>query len=510
MLQQRLASIERNGSAGGAPKLRKGSAAHSQPQIGNGETKSERLNRYLSCEGAARRTPTLKGTVSDTRKSDTISLGVARPNSEFYPWQSVTFEAKDTGRQGHQKRSVSGIPISCTNEDGEYDLSTALGYGSAAGSSQLVNFMTEHIELLHNPPYEDWQTCLTCGTTSALDILFRMLCDRGDWIIAEAYSYPGAIEATKPLRLNILAVEIDGEGPVPHDLDSKLTNWDATMGPKPRVMYMVPSGHNPTGVTHTTERRKAIYRMAEKHDFLIIEDDPYYLLQLEMTVLPSERGIDSVSGLDKYLHSLPISYLSLDTSGRVLRLDSASKILAPGLRCGWLTGPSGLVRKFLNHTDASVLHPSGPSQVMMYRLLVKQWGHEGFLEWLCKLAAKYRLRRDILVGSCKQHLPTEICHWSIPTTGMFLWIDIDWTKHPAYHSFDSVEQEKAFLLEVEERIFRKARENGVFVNKGSWFGADPAELIALSFRLTYVAVSENALQCAVDRFGRAIRDDFAH
>jgi aromatic amino acid aminotransferase I len=287
------------------------------------------------------------------------------------------------GRNPDHRKEKSGTNstavMSCERGESSYDLDIALNYGGAVGSPQVLRFITEHVEMIHRPVYDDWETCLTCGTTSAIEIVLRMLCNSGDCILAEAYTYSGAIEVAKALGLNILGMEMDDLGLLPEDLDSKLRSWDVARGPKPSVLYTIPSGQNPTGTTQTTQRRKAIYRVAELHGQIIIEDDPYYFIQLG----ESGAEIMDAEGLptspQEYLDHLPVSYLSMDSAGRVLRLDSTSKILAPGLRLGWMTGCSQLVEKFLSYTEFSTVSPSGPSQVMLYKLLDETWGHEGLI-----------------------------------------------------------------------------------------------------------------------------------
>lgn len=88
------------------------------------------------------------------------------------------------------------------------------------------------------------------------------------------------IEAARTLRLKLLGVDMDDDGLVPEILDSKLRNWDTVLGPEPKILYAVLSGQKPTGTTQTLLRRKAVYDITEQHDILIIEDDPYYFIQL--------------------------------------------------------------------------------------------------------------------------------------------------------------------------------------------------------------------------------------
>ncbi|MCJ1328971.1 Aromatic/aminoadipate aminotransferase 1 [Thelotrema lepadinum] len=467
---------------------------------------AKRWDHHLSRESQARGGGKLK---MAGNASTMISLGVGRPASQFFPWKAVMLYGVEARYCAKENATDSTTVMSCQNGESGYDLAAALNYGPAGGYPQVLRFFTDHVQLKHNPPYRDWKTSLTCGSTSALDITLRMLCDRGDWILAENYTYSGAIETAKPLGLNMQGVEMDSEGLLPDDLESKLRSWDSAKGAKPHVLYTIPSGHNPTGRAQSTERRKAIYQIAEKHDLLIIEDDPYYYMQLGDGVCRSDVEAGTSDVLNRYLKVLPTSYLALDKSGRVLRLDSTSKILAPGLRCGWMTGCSQLVQKFLNHTGASTISPSGPSQVMIYKLLSEDWGHDGFMEWLSHLSLRYRNRRDSLINSCKRHLP-DICCWDVPTMGMFLWIQLDRSKHPSFHSGQYRRWEEVPLLDIENRIYEKAKENGVLVSKGSWFvcDAEQSQPIDLCFRMTFAEASLEIFDQAVKRFGDSVRAEF--
>ena len=400
---------------------------------------------------------------------------------------------------GVDVNSHETVAMSCTKGEQDYDLAVALNYGYAAGSPQLLRFVTEHMELIHDPPYDEWASCLTCSTTSGIEILFRMLCNRGEWILAEEYTYSGTLEGVKPLGLHVQGVKMDEDGLLPDDLEFILQTWDPARGPKPFVLYTIPSGQNPTGITQTIERRKAVYHVAQRHDLCIIEDDPYYLLQLGDDMCHVGMDWPAQKAPAEYVRSLTPSYLSLDVSGRVLRLDTMSKILAPGLRCGWLTGCFELVSKFLNHTEFSTVAPSGPAQVMLHKLLDETWGHLGFIRWLSYLSQEYRQRRDVMIGACIRHLPPEICSWSKPGTGMFLWIRVDSSRHP---------KGRERLFNVEERIYLRAKSHGVQVSKGSWFATGDNVSVDVRFRLTFAAAPVYCLELAIQRFGDALRAEF--
>ena len=275
--------------------------------------------------------------------------------------------------------------------------------------------------MVHNPPYQDWQSCLTVGSSSALEIAYRMLTERGDSILSEEYTYVTAIETATPVGVKMIGVEMDDQGLLPTSMDEILSTWDvqARKSPRPKILYTVPSGQNPSGATQSLERRKEVYRIAQKHDIFILEDEPYYFLQMEPYTGNAPDAPPPASHA-AFIKSLVPSLLSLDTDGRVMRLDSFSKIIAPGCRTGWITAPEQIVERFIRANEVSVQTASGFSQVILHKLLEDTWGHAGFLDWLINLRLEYTRRRDVLLHACELYLPKEVVEWNPPMAGMFV------------------------------------------------------------------------------------------
>lgn len=305
----------------------------------------------------------------------------------------------------------------------DYDLAVALNYGQVTGSAQVLRLVTELTEVVHDPPYADWWCAQTTGSTGALETAARMFLERGrgDKVLMEEYTFSTAQETMGALGIGVVGVEMDGKGMVPGALREVLDGWDeGKRGRKPHVLYTVPAGQNPTGASLSAERIKEIYSICEKHDIFIIEDDPYYFLQMGPYDPNAPNGTSSPTpSLASYLSSLPTSFLSIDTSGRVLRLDSFSKVLSPGSRMGWVTAAEQVVERFLRHCESSQ-GPSGFSQAAMHALIEREWGHDGFLAWLAKLGTEYKGRRDALLDACEEFLPKGVAQWDVPSAGMFV------------------------------------------------------------------------------------------
>ncbi|TKX19042.1 aminotransferase-like protein 8 [Elsinoe australis] len=454
---------------------------------------------HLSSEASDLKPAVLKAASQHTGPSDPIALGTARPASIFYPWDSIDIIGGGSRWDQTEDDSTTSQSMHCKRDDPIYDLGVALNYGTALGSPPLLRFLTEHVELIHDPPYQDWETCLTAGTTAALDTMLRVLCSRGDWILAERFTYPGTLAGARSRGINVCPLDMDDEGLLPAHMKHTLQTWDLSESPRPSVLYTIPTGQNPTGTTQSNERRQAIYRIAEEYNLMILEDDPYYFIDLDQTDAgPSVNGLRDTS-LQNYLARLPKSYLSMDTTGRVVRFDATSKILAPGLRCGWMTASTQIIEKYVAYTELSTIHPSGPSQLMLYKLLDEIWGHVGFLEWLERLSAGYHHRHQYLSDACRQHLPKDMCSWETPKRGMFIWIRI---------RSGQVDAKPEEAPVIEDRIFASAMSRGVTVAKGSWFRAGDLPASEVQFRMTFVAATDAQMVEGVKAFGGAVKDEF--
>jgi aromatic amino acid aminotransferase I len=473
---------------------------------------SKSMVHQLSIEASNFGGSALKKTAKQHSKSRLIPLGIGRPIDEFYPWESFTlkesFSLPQSSHTGVTRTELNSGVNTIAKRRGLFNLSCGLNYSHSVGQQPLLRFVTEHVEIIHNPPYSDWSVCLTCGSTSAFEIVLRMFCNRGAAVFTEEYTYPGFISSTLLLGLHTVGIRMDDEGLIPEDLARTLETWDDSKGNRPRVLYTIPSGQNPTGATQSLERKNAIYQIAEEYDLIIIEDDPYYFLRTEH----NQETDSDTDAIASYISELPPTFLSLDRSGRVIRLDSTSKILAPGLRAGWVTSSNEIIEKFILYQEVGPVAVSGPTQLMLWNLLDVKWGHSGFVAWLKHLSRQYLSRLDIALEACDKYLPKDICLWSPPHSGMFLWIYIATEKHPELqYQNESVcnESDIGFKIgDVEARVWSRACENGVQVTKGSLFAATDSSTSKVCFRLTYAAADEIELDEGVKHFANAVRKEF--
>ena len=233
------------------------------------------------------------------------------------------------------------------------------------------------------------------GSQDALAKTIEMLCDRGDPVLLEDPSYPGAIGPLQAAGCALAGVPVDTEGMVPSELERTLSEW--VEGPKPRVLYLIPHGQNPSGSTMPMQRKEEIYAVAARHSLLIIEDDPYYALQYG----------DGSNG----------SFASIDVDGRVLRLDSFSKVLGSGMRLGWASGPAPLIERLMLAQQVSTMQASTMSMTLAARLL-HSWGVEKYRAHVREVRDFYAERRSFMQKCAEKHL-TGLASWSAPSAGMF-------------------------------------------------------------------------------------------
>ncbi|KAJ5496529.1 hypothetical protein N7463_008516 [Penicillium fimorum] len=386
-----------------------------------------------------------------------------------------------------------------------YDLSVALNYSQGSGSAQFLRWITEHTEIVHDPPYADWQCTMTIGNTSALDMALRMFTQPGDYVLSDEYTFATAIETAKPMGVRFTGVKMDNEGMLPDSLREILEGWDPTAhgnSRKPFLLYLIPTGQNPTGATQGLERRRDIYRIAQEHDLVIIEDDPYYFLQMNPFSSAKEEDPTTTSPQTPadLLKKIVPSYLSIDTDGRVLRMDSFSKVVSPGVRLGWLTAPQQVIEQYKNHADVSTQGPGGLSQLALFKLLDEHWGHGGYLGWLTHIRQEYTNRRDFMIRACERYLPKTITSWEPAQAGMFQWLAVDWRKHP--------DAKTKSALQIEEEIWLKIISNGALVACGSWFRASTESTCdEVFYRTTFAAASLEQIE-AVMRLGEAVKACF--
>ncbi|QLG73879.1 hypothetical protein HG535_0F03900 [Zygotorulaspora mrakii] len=457
-----------------------------------------------------------------------VFLGSGLPMSQYFPWKHIHsvcprppfldgVGAVPSGREADTCTIM--IPKDEATPAGDTQdivLARALQYGFGEGPPEILNFVQKHTEMIHDIKYADWDILLTIGNTAAWDLTLRVFCNRGDSILAEKYSYSPPLCNAEGQGLNIIPVPMDEYGLVPTKLKAILENWNPKKA-MPKLLYTIPMGQNPTGVSLPEKRKKEIYEIAQAYDFLIVEDDPYYFFQMDPYVeKPSERSDRSFGSRNDFISSLARSFLSFDTDGRVIRLESCSKTLGPGIRLGWIVGSKGILENMERLSEITVLSPSGISLSIVAGTL-NRWGQHGYLDWLIGLRREYTKKRDGALDACREYLPNESWVEIIPpAAGMFFSIIIDASAHPDFRrKFHSK------CNDVEQYLYQEFIAEGTLVFPSQFFEVGEktdfsfqyavdckSEPHKIFFRGTYAAVSIEETREGIKRLGRVLKREF--
>lgn len=434
------------------------------------------------------------------------------------------------------------------------DLMSALQYGTAQGYPPLYYFIRQFTRNNLHPfvPYKEGpEIILTCGSTDGFSKTVTALSN--EWsaehdpvserpaIVCEQYVYMNAIQTVRPRGFNVAPITIDDEGMMakgPGGLEDVLENWDFSKGRRPHLMYTVTIGQNPTSGTLSVARRTEIYALCVKYDIIIVEDDPYWYLQFPSSS-PSAFDIKpkKSSGF-AFLDSLIPSYLSLDYQGRVVRLDTFSKTVAPGCRLGWITAQPGLVERILRITETTTQQPSGFVQSMIAELIMGPqssqdpgrggaadgggWKVDGWVRWLEGLRGNYERRMQTMchvldagkevVKAGRRKSLTQVAddedEWAVvektniytfvrPLGGMFVWVRFDFASHPLFKDIDPERLSKALW------VFWTTKPYLCLVAPGTMFAADQVIRDTDSFncfRLCFAACPAEQVEDITTRF----------
>jgi 2-aminoadipate transaminase len=272
----------------------------------------------------------------------------------------------------------------------------ALQYGSGQGDVTLREQILEVIGEVGVSAHPD-DIVVTTGSQMALDLVVRIFCDPGDVVLVEAPSYVGALGVFRAYECDVVHVAMDDEGLVPSALSEAITAARLA-GKKVKLIYTIPSFHNPAGVTQGPARRAEILAIAQSAGIALLEDDPYGLLGFE---------------------GEPPRAIRADDADGVIYLGSFSKTIASGLRVGWAVAPHGVREKLVLAAEAAVLCPSNYSQLTVSEYLATQ----PWREQIKTFQEVYRERRDALLESLQAMMP-EGTNWTIPAGGFYSWLTL--------------------------------------------------------------------------------------
>lgn len=338
-----------------------------------------------------------------------------------------------------------------------------LQYGPTEGYPPLRDFLVGLMRERSLPIGLD-NLLVTNGSQQALDMVGKLLIDPGDPVLVEDPTYVGALQAFRPYRPRFVALPMDEQGLRIDALERALAEL-AAAGQRPKFLYTVASFQNPTGVTLSAERRRALVDLAARHSLPIVEDDPYGELRYSGEAPPL------IAALDVERWGAP---------RHVLYLSTFSKLLVPGLRVGWSVGPDALLRRMVQLKQGLDLHTSSLAQGIAYEAC-----RDGLLgRQIPKIRELYQRRRDTMLAALERHMPAG-ARWTKPDGGMFLWITLP-------ERFNTTE------------LLQPALEHKVAFVPGGAFHANGGGENTL--RLNFSFSSAAQIEQGVERLGALLRD----
>ncbi len=294
--------------------------------------------------------------------------------------------------------------------------SKALQYGATEGipslRETLVNEgLSEGIKKLKKE-----NLIVTTASQQGLDLVAKIFVNPGDTIIVEAPSYVGGLQAFNAFQANFVTVPLDGEGIKTDILEAKLEELK-NQNVNVKFIYLIPNFQNPSGVTLSLERRKKVLEISHKYEVPIIEDDPYGEIRFEGDSLPPLVAMDDI--------------------GNVIALRTFSKILAPGLRLGWIIAEQTVIQKLVLAKQASDLCSPSSTQY-----IADEFIRQGHMNNYLKLVRKtYREKKDAMLAALEKYFPKET-DWTKPEGGMFVWVNLP----------DYIDTDKLFNDAIKEKV----------------------------------------------------------
>jgi 2-aminoadipate transaminase len=264
----------------------------------------------------------------------------------------------------------------------------ALQYAASEGFAPLRDWVAAHLAQQGLRVTAE-QVLITAGSQQGLDLVGKVLIDAGSRVAVESPTYLGALQAFAPYEPNFQALDCDEQGPLPQAVA-------AAAGA--RFLYLLPNFQNPSGRSMGAERRQAVVAAAARAGLPLVEDNPYGELWYDAPPPPP---------------------LTAHAGDGAIYLGSFSKVLAPGLRLGYVVAPKALFPKLLQAKQAADLHTPGFNQRVAWEVL-----RSGLLAThLPQVRARYKLQRDAMRAALDRHLPAG-CRFSTPAGGMFFWVEL--------------------------------------------------------------------------------------
>ena len=360
-----------------------------------------------------------------------ISLAGGNPAPELFPHEALADIAAEVLREQ---------PI------------TALQYGITEGYVPLREAIKARLKRVENIGGEDDELIVVSGGQQGIELATKCLVNEGDVVIVEQPSFIGATNAFRSYGAKLVGVPVEQDGMNLDALEKALAESSNV-----RFIYTIPTFQNPMGVTMSIEKRKKLYEIAKKNGVLILEDNPYGELTFDGTKMPTIK--------------------SMDTDGIVMYSGSFSKILAPGLRLGFLCAPKTIIQKVVIAKQISDVHTP-----MLPQLLATEYMKRYDLDALiAEMRKTYAHKCKTMLDAMDEYFPADIAY-TRPGGGLFIWCDLG-------HDLDTLALSKEAIAEK------------VVYVPGNTFMVDMDERCS-SLRLNYSTMSDEKIVEGIKRLGK--------
>jgi len=333
----------------------------------------------------------------------------------------------------------------------------ALAYGPLAGPATLREEIARRIEAREGHACSAADVLVSAGNSQALGQALTILTAPGDVVLVESPTYNLALGIMRDHPVAVVGVPLDEEGLQVSALQAALAKLRAA-GKRARLLYTIPTFHNPAGVCLSAQRRQDLLAIATEHGLVVVEDDVYRELVYEG-------------------HAPPALW-ALGGEAAVVRLGSFSKTLAPGLRVGWINASGGLLERL---AAAGVLESGGCVSQLAASVVGRLLVTGGYDQHVAEVRRSYASRRDALAAALREHLPAG-CSFAAPAGGFFIWLTLP-----------------AGLLAAE--LLPVAEAHGVAFAPGARFCSDGDDR---SLRLAFSLYNEQTLEEGARRLGAAV------
>lgn len=321
----------------------------------------------------------------------------------------ISFAGGLPNPQAFPIEEVQKIMNTILKEDG----ARALQYGPTSGIKEFREEVAEMVQKDGINTSVD-EVFVSVGSQQALDLTGRVFLDRGDVVFLGSPSYLGGINAFRAYGAKFVGVPLDKNGMKVELLEEKIKE-SKRKGENSKIIYIVPTFQNPAGVVLSEERRKRIVEIAQEHDLLIVEDDPYGKLRFEGKSLKPIKMYDD----------------------NIIYMATFSKILSPGFRIAYVIAPEEITRKMVIAKQSVDLCTPTFTQLIAYHFM-----KNGFMEkHIPRIVEMYKRKRDIMLDSLEVYFP-EGCKWTHPQGGMFLWATLPDNIDTAEMVQEAIQKEK--------------------------------------------------------------------